>query len=323
MKIITVFLLAFFTTTVWSQAVCKYSSDGVLPISDSDLVTSMTTNKVKVRSRSGGEAKDCSDAKVSGDSYYKEDCLKAAAPKLCPQFCASKSRCFNKATSNNGYYCYCGKAGTEIAEENTTCTATTADSEILSCDVQNSITCDVAEPQIAEELAATSDHAIQCGEIEFDEYAKSSKEREELKKNLKRQCRGKAKEYKKALLKHLTQDKKYGQALKVLFKRKKYSTKSSSTSKENRNQTVAIDADNFENMTDDELSKFAIAQLEKQYPGLQQQSIDLMNNDPKYRYGFHVQESVPVNIVLNRNGKAPCHINLADFPTDEPFTPYE
>lgn len=325
MKIITLFLLAFFTTSVWSQAVCKSAPDGIFKVLDSELIESMAANEIKVRSRSsGGEAKNCSDSNVSGDTLYKGDCLRAAAPKYCPQFCASKSRCFLKVSSNNGYYCHCGKEGTEVAEENATCTTTTnTNSEILSCDVEDPLICDAAEPEIAEELDATSDHTIQCGDVEFEQYAKDKKEREELQKNLKKQCRGKAKEYKKALLKQLTQDGKYGQALKVLFKRKKYSTKSTNTAKEDRKQTIAVDVDNFENMTNDELSQYAIAQLEEQYPGLQQQSLDLMNNDPKYRYGFHVQESVPVSISLNRDGKAPCHINLADFPTQEPFTPYE
>ncbi len=178
------------------------------------------------------------------------------------------------------------------------------------------------EPGVLKEVGMTTDFLAQCNEALGDNSAGFSstndQDKKEIKKNLHKQCRKKAKEYKKAVLNDLMSKGKFGQAFKVLLKRKKY--KDNSKNGKVEKVGINISEDQFESMDSAAINKYVMDELEKIYPGLRAKAEDLKKNDPSFALGFHENETTPYNIVVkSEKGKA-CNLDVGDLPPDEEFT---
>lgn len=132
------------------------------------------------------------------------------------------------------------------------------------------------------------------------------------KKSLKKQCKQKAKSYKKALIKDLLQNKKYIQAFKVLLKRKKRSIENI----EGDNQTVSMSSteDELLNTSSEELEKMLMDKLEHKIPGIKDQAQSLMENNLKFKDGFHVNEKTPYSLIISNADEGLCQFTVNDFP---------
>lgn len=152
---------------------------------------------------------------------------------------------------------------------------------------------------------------------EDDIKKKYGEDYNKLKKSFKKQCKKKAKQYKKALLEHLVKNRKYLKALKILFKRKKYTL-----DKERDDVEVKIKSslDELENKSSQELEAYLMDELEKEYPGLKSQAMKLMDNDSRFVDGFNVNENIPYRLILDEGSGDLCEMKLDDFPKRREIT---
>jgi hypothetical protein len=176
----------------------------------------------------------------------------------------------------------------------------------------------------AQDLSAISkilDHAGTTSVCTDDDLKftqkKSYAEIKQFRHELKKECRQKAKEYKHAVLQDLMQKNKFGQALKVLFKKKKFKTKN--ISNEASEDAIAVDLKELEGKSTAELNQYVMKELEKLHPGLTKKAEDLQKNNPSFKYGFHENESVPINVMIKTDNNKTCSAKLQDLPQREPF----
>ena len=148
-------------------------------------------------------------------------------------------------------------------------------------------------------------------------YEKSSDFRE-LQRDLRKECKAKAKDYKKAVLQDLIDRKKFGRALKVWLKRKHFKAQAEQTERDS--ETIVINGKKAESMTDDELTRAAMEEIEKSHPGLTAKAEELMKNKPSFKYGFHENESVPIHVVIKAEGRS-CLSSLGTLDPVKPFVP--
>ena len=155
---------------------------------------------------------------------------------------------------------------------------------------------------------AFQDENAICSEEAYEKKfgATTKKEIRKVRKSLKKQCRKKAKEYKRALIKHLMKNKKYMKAFKVLMKRKKRRLVADSTDSDH---TLKLDPEV------EDAEQFIMSELEKAVPGLSKTVETLQSEDPRFQQGFHVNESVPFNIVMEEDYGGLCEFTATDLPS--------
>jgi hypothetical protein len=142
-----------------------------------------------------------------------------------------------------------------------------------------------------------------------------------LKEDLKKECKKKAKEYKKAVLQDLMSHHRFGQALKVLFKRKKFKVKKNES--DEVENALTLDGKNLSGKTSSELNQLVMDELEKLQPGIKAKADALMKVHPSFQYGFHENEAVPLNLVIKSNDSKLCTVKLQNLPKPKPFVPDE
>jgi hypothetical protein len=318
-RLFILFMILFVSFSVIAEDTCPRAKRVTqFIIKDADLWSWSAQNGAEIGSAVSGQGMiTCADAMKDNNWYlYKDKCARKALEPLCKKECLAKSRCMYK-TYRNDKHCECGG---EISLPD-------PDDDVLNPPVgQNGGACLGVVPdgnvldQVAEYTMSTTEHLIRCDKKMLKEYQQSSKDQRKFKRKLKRQCRKKAKEYKRALLKNLMKEKKFGQAFKVLFKRKRSHLEKV---KNDKNKSSVVLPDSFEEMNEDQLLAHIMGELEKDYPGLQEQAVNLMNKDPKYKLGFHQYEAAATNIIIKpKRGGAPCKVDIHDFPEEEPFTPF-
>jgi hypothetical protein len=139
-----------------------------------------------------------------------------------------------------------------------------------------------------------------------------------LQKDLRKECKAKAKDYKKAVLQELINRGKLGRAFKVWLNRKHYRTGVEKSG--NDTETIRIDGKSTEFMSDDELNQTVMNEIEKLHPGLMAKAETLLKTKPSFRYGFHENESVPIHVVIQAEGRS-CISTLGSLDPVLPFTP--
>lgn len=241
-----IFIFILLINSVFANECQREEKIRQLSLLEPDLLQWSFDNNHEVHSAvSGGGMLTCKQAKNSGSWYlYRLKCMRAALTPLCQEECAARKRCFYKTYSNN-FHCECG---VRLAEES-------VESEHVQIPSENACLGVEQEPNVLDPIAgylnSTTEHIIKCDEKALAPYRRGFKNKNEFQKELKKQCRKKAKEYKRALLKDLVKEKKFGQAFKALFKRKKYKTKNVNQSGWN-SDSVEMPED-FKNMSDEDL----------------------------------------------------------------------
>ena len=143
-----------------------------------------------------------------------------------------------------------------------------------------------------EKLVDAGPKADYCSDHEWAlANQKSPKEIRQTQKSLKKECRAKAKQFKKAVLQDLMERQKFGQALKILLKRKKHRTEATVADEETN--TITLDGKTLNQLNDEQLSQLVMDEIEKQHPGLKRKSEELMKSKPSFKYGFHENEGFP------------------------------
>ncbi|MBY0518098.1 MAG: hypothetical protein K2P81_14410 [Bacteriovoracaceae bacterium] len=166
----------------------------------------------------------------------------------------------------------------------------------------------------ADEIAneyAQSDAPVMCDETVWGKKGEAldEKAKEKKLKELAKQCKKEAKAYKKAVLNSLMKDGKLGQALQVVFKRKRKIMRGSG-----QNGDLKLDAD-IAQMTPAQIKAFIMDEMKKKYP-------DADKVDKKGRT-IAQSNTTPFNMMIKaKNGKL-CKISANDFPKEEPFAPKE
>jgi hypothetical protein len=180
--------------------------------------------------------------------------------------------------------------------------------------------CNLQENKIMEHVGTNSDTPLQCSDSEIFEGGakKSKKEISALKNDYNKLCKKKAKEYKRAVTKHLMQEMKLGQAFQALLKKKQYSTKFNNGKPEK--PSVSVNPNDLENMSAADLNNHILNELEKKFPGLRDMA-NKAKDKPAYKYGFHESETVPLNVVFQKQKGKACTVNLSELPEKEDFTP--
>jgi hypothetical protein len=157
---------------------------------------------------------------------------------------------------------------------------------------------------------------------------KSTKEKNEIKEEYKKQCKAKAKAYKKALMGNLLKKGKIGQLVQVLFKKKKYKAKTDASFR----MESKIDANHFESMSDQEIEKQLLDELQKEFVKQQKEaggdgSLNLKelaleaSKSPQFTKGFHEIESVPLEVMAKTEGDKFCSIEVENYPDQKEFKP--
>ncbi len=144
--------------------------------------------------------------------------------------------------------------------------------------------------------------------------------RNELIKDYTKQCKKKAKKYKKAVFKKMMKEFKLGQAFQALFKKKKkiYNTKTGN----GRRQRVSADLspEEMENMSQEELNGYIMDKLNEKVPGLKDAVSKAKSETNQLSPGFHESETIPMNIVVQKNGRQACTVNVENAPEKEPYS---
>lgn len=145
--------------------------------------------------------------------------------------------------------------------------------------------------------------------------------RNELIKDYTKQCKKKAKQYKKAVFKKMLKEMKLGQAFQALLKKKKniYSTKASSGKK----QKVSADLspEDMESMSQEDLNSYIMDKLNEKVPGLKDAVSKAKSETNNLSPGFHESETIPMNIVVQKNGRQACTVNVENAPLSKLLTP--
>ncbi|NDG83798.1 MAG: hypothetical protein EBX52_02025 [Proteobacteria bacterium] len=149
---------------------------------------------------------------------------------------------------------------------------------------------------------------------------RDAKEIRKIEKNLKQECRAKAKEFKKAVLNDLIENHRFGQALKVLLKRKRY--RSGVLDGTQEANTIKIDGTDLDKMSTQDLNLMVQTEIGKLYPGIVKKAEETLKKNPSFQYGFHENERVPINLMLKTEGGA-CVSKLNDLEPVKPFEPKE
>ena len=138
---------------------------------------------------------------------------------------------------------------------------------------------------------------------------------EDAKKAYTKQCKKKAKAYKKALMKNLFNKGKVGQWVQALFKKKKFKTKVTKEGNKSPKVKAAIDPSLLEGKTEKEIEEIILAEIEKAsgVSGLKEKAL-LAQSRPEFQKGFHEEESVPLNVMVKTDRGQSCKVEADTLP---------
>jgi len=145
--------------------------------------------------------------------------------------------------------------------------------------------------------------------------------RKELIKDYTKQCKKKAKKYRKAVFKKLLKQFKLGQAFQALFKKKKKIYKAKASSGRRQRVSADLSPEEMENMSQDELNNYIMGKLNEKVPGLNDAVEKAKNETSELSPGFHESETIPMNIVVEKNGRQACTVNVDNPPEKDSFNP--
>ncbi|MBA2405600.1 MAG: hypothetical protein H0V66_12560, partial [Bdellovibrionales bacterium] len=139
---------------------------------------------------------------------------------------------------------------------------------------------------------------------------KSEDEVDEAIKEYTKQCKKKAKAYKKALMKNLFNKGKIGQLVQALFKKKKYETEVKNG--KGKNQTVDLDPGMMQDKSEQEIEDYILSELEKKsgIKDLKAKAL-LAKEKPEFKLGFHEAENVPLNVMVQTKKKQSCKVEVS------------
>jgi hypothetical protein len=148
----------------------------------------------------------------------------------------------------------------------------------------------------------------------------SAKEMKQKKKKLRRQCKKKAKAYKKAVAKELLKKFKLGQFLQAKLKSKNKIIKGSKVSSKKYDLELGFSPDDVSNMSKEEFSSHMMKKIRAQVPSIDEL---IKNSDPKdaFKGSIAKQESFPMSVVVGTKGGNSCVVESPDFPAEEAFSP--
>jgi hypothetical protein len=201
--------------------------------------------------------------------------------------------------------------------------------EFQTCSIQQSqdpAQCETPKDSIIESTGVENKTSSCDNDIVGGLSKKSSKEKDEIKEEYKKQCKAKAKAYKKALMGNLLKKGKVGQLVQVLFKKKKYKAQTDAAFRIDS----TIDANNFESMSDQEIEKQLLDELQKEFVKQQKEaggdgSLNLKelaleaSKSPQFTKGFHEIESVPLEVYAKTEGDKFCSIEVENYPDQKEF----
>jgi uncharacterized small protein (DUF1192 family) len=181
---------------------------------------------------------------------------------------------------------------------------------------------DAKKSAVLESQGVNCSTPLRCEDNDLfaDGKKKSRKELSEIRKNMTKMCKKKAKEYKKALFKHLLKQFKLAQAFQALLKKKKYKAKFNNGRPVE--SSTELGPNDIAKMTPAQLNQYMINKLEEKFPGLSAMA-KKAKGKPEYKYGFHESETIPINVVIQKKGKKACVVNLEEAPDRAKFTPQE
>lgn len=187
---------------------------------------------------------------------------------------------------------------------------------------EDPLSCNVEENEIVAHTGADTVPMI-CDDQDILGARKTNKGIDDAKKEYTKQCKKKAKAYKKALLKQLFNKGKVGQWVQALFKKKKYKAGVQQENKKSpQNYKINMDDEFLSNKTPEEIEDHILTELEKAsgLKDLKARAL-LAKEKPAFKLGYHESESVPLNVMVQTEKRDACHIevgNLVD-PKDAPL----
>jgi hypothetical protein len=171
--------------------------------------------------------------------------------------------------------------------------------------------CTTSTNEIVKQTTAEQ-HPIVCDNQSLIETpGHTADELDEIKQEYQKQCKKKAKAYKKALMGNLLKKGKLGQLVQVLFKKKKRKA----VFQNGKAQNVEIDAGQFEGKSEQEVEDLILSELEKNsgISGLKERAKQAQEK-PEFKLGYHQAESVPVNVVVQSKKKQACLVQVDKIP---------
>jgi hypothetical protein len=179
------------------------------------------------------------------------------------------------------------------------------------------------ESVILENSGATLDTPLSClqDDIYGDMNKKDTPNKQQVVKEYAKQCKRKAKAYKKAVFKKLLKKFKLGQAFQALVKSKKKISKSKINNGRKKKVGIDLTAAELEAMSQSELNSYILEKLNEKVPGLSEAVGKISSSQAGLSKGFHENETIPLNIVVEAKGKSGCTVNVDKVPERGTFIP--
>jgi hypothetical protein len=184
-------------------------------------------------------------------------------------------------------------------------------------------TVETADNNILDHEGITEDTPVTCNDEDLFKGLKKEDQpsRDELIKDYTKQCKQKAKKYKKAVFKKMMKEMKLGQAFQALLKKKKNIYKAKATNGKRQKVSADLSPEEMDGMSQQELNDYIMEKLNEKVPGLKEAVDKTKNETSVLSPGFHESETIPMNIVVEKNGKQACTVNVEKAPEKEHFNP--
>lgn len=177
---------------------------------------------------------------------------------------------------------------------------------------QDPTECDQQPDKIVEHAGVINEPLV-CDNQTLLGSGKSEDDVEEAKKEYTRQCKKKAKAYKKALMKNLFRKGKFGQWVQALFKKKQYDA--SVKNGKRTDQKINLDPEMLAGKSEKEIEDMILSELEKTsgIKDLKAKAL-LAQEKPEFKKGFHEAESVPLNVMVQTKKRQSCKVEVGALP---------
>lgn len=162
--------------------------------------------------------------------------------------------------------------------------------------------------------------------------AQEKKDKEDRVKHYRKECKKKAKAYKRAVAKDLLKKFKLKQAFQAITKRKKKLIKKNGVtngrSKKNQIELSSMITDEerelLENgdLSKEEFSEMVMNKVRKEMPNIDE-LVKQSKEKHSFKKGFDEKEVYPVNLVIKSDGGESCILKSDKFPEEEEFDPKE
>jgi len=147
----------------------------------------------------------------------------------------------------------------------------------------------------------------------------SKRDMRKLRRKLHKQCKKKAKAYKKEVAKNLLSQGKIWQALQARLKSKRGIIGGKRKNTKNKSQRLELDVDEeaISKMSKEEFSAYMLGRLKEQMPNLDALIEQSKNSDNAFTGSLADKEVFPMNVVIKTGGGNHCVMKSPDFPQDE------